>query len=403
MNPLLGHLQPYPFERLSALKAGITPAAGYPSVMLSIGEPKHPPPDFVLQQLTDATAMRRDLSLYPATRGSDELRTAIADWLAARFSVRADPDRHILPVAGTREALFSFGQAALSGRPGSVAVLPNPFYQIYEGAVLLRGAIPYFVNCTAANEYLPDYRSVPDDVWTRCELLYLCSPGNPTGRTLDLETLTWLLQKAHRHDFLIAADECYSEIYPNEAAPPVGLLEAAQAAGHDDFSRCVVFHSLSKRSNLPGLRSGFVAGDAGVLARYYQYRTYEGCALPYYVQQASTSAWRDESHVRDNRAAYRRKFAAVTPILAPVLDLFEPEGAFYHWVKVPGGDDEAFARDLFAARNITVLPGSYLARDAHGTNPGRGHVRIAWVAPAEDCEAAARQIADWISSAATAS
>lgn len=396
MNPLLEHLQPYPFERLSALKAGIPAAADYPSVMLSIGEPKHPPPDFVLQLLGDAATLRRDLAAYPATRGSAELRAAIATWLATRFRAKADPERHVLPVAGTREALFSFGQAALSGRAGAVVVLPNPFYQIYEGALLLRGATPYFVNCTAATGYLPDYRAVPEAVWARCELVYVCSPGNPTGRTLDLETLCWLQEQAHRHDFLIAADECYSEIYLDEDRPPVGLLEAAAAAGHDDFSRCVVFHSLSKRSNLPGLRSGFVAGDAQVLSAYYQYRTYQGCALPNHVQLASTAAWQDEAHVRDNRAAYRRKFAAVTPILAPVLDLLEPEGGFYHWVATPG-DDEAFARDLYAARNITVLPGSYLARDAHGSNPGKGHVRIAWVAPADDCEAAARNIADWLS------
>jgi N-succinyldiaminopimelate aminotransferase len=397
MNPLLHDLQPYPFERLNALKAGITPSADYPSVMLSIGEPKHPPPEFVLQRLIEPASLRRDLSIYPATRGSAELRAAIAAWLSTRFAVTADPERQILPVSGTREALFSFGQAVLSGRPGSVAVLPNPFYQIYEGAVLLRGAAPYFVNCTAENGYLPDYRSVPAEVWARCELLYLCSPGNPTGRTLDVETLVWLQEQAHRYDFVIAADECYSEIYLDESRPPVGLLQAAAAAGNDDFSRCVVFHSLSKRSNLPGLRSGFVAGDATVLADYYKYRTYEGCALPNYVQHASTAAWLDEAHVRDNREAYRRKFAAVTPILAPVVELHEPEGAFYHWVKTPA-DDEAFARELFAARNITVLPGSYLARDAHGINPGKGHVRIAWVAPEADCETAARHIADWISS-----
>jgi N-succinyldiaminopimelate aminotransferase len=398
MNPQLEHLQPYPFERLNALKSGITPPAGYPSVMLSIGEPKHPPPDFVLAQLTDAVAMRRDLAIYPATRGSVELRTAIADWLGGRFSVTVDPEHQVLPVAGTREALFSFGQAVLNGRPGAVVVLPNPFYQIYEGALLLRGATPHFVNCTAATDYLPDYRSVPEEVWARCELVYLCSPGNPTGRTIDRDTLQWLQEQAHRHDFLIAADECYSEIYLDESNPPEGLLQASAAGGRADFSRCVIFHSLSKRSNLPGLRSGFVAGDARVLAQYYNYRTYQGCALPNYVQHASMAAWRDEAHVRDNREAYRSKFAAVTPILGEVLDLLTPEGGFYHWVQVPGGDDETFARDLFAARNITVLPGSYLARDAHGTNPGRGHVRIAWVAPAADCEAAARHIAEWIRS-----
>jgi N-succinyldiaminopimelate aminotransferase len=399
MNPHIEHLQPYPFERLNALKSGVTPPPDYPSVMLSIGEPKHPPPDFVLAQLTDAAAMRRDLAIYPATRGSIDLREAITEWLAGRFSVAVDPERQVLPVAGTREALFSFGQAVLSGRPGGVVVLPNPFYQIYEGALLMRGATPYFVNCTAATGYLPDYRSIPEAVWARCELVYVCSPGNPTGRTLDRETLQWLQEQAHRHDFLIAADECYSEIYLDETSPPEGLLQAAAAAGHDDFSRCVIFHSLSKRSNLPGLRSGFVAGDARVLADYYQYRTYQGCALPNYVQHASAAAWRDEAHVRENRDAYRRKFTAVTPILAEVFNLQTPEGGFYHWVPVPSGDDEAFARKLFAARNITVLPGSYLARDAHGANPGRGHVRIAWVAPAAECEAAARHIAEWARSA----
>jgi N-succinyldiaminopimelate aminotransferase len=397
MNPLLNDLQPYPFERLNALKAGIVPPADHPSVMLSIGEPKHAPPDFVLEQLTHEPSMRRDLAIYPATRGSAELRAAIAGWLSTRFGVEADPERHILPVAGTREALFSFGQAVLTGRSGAVAVLPNPFYQIYEGAVLLRGAAPWFVNCTADSGYQPDYRSIPDEIWDRCELLFLCSPGNPTGRTLDLDTLIWLQEQAHRHDFVIAADECYSEIYLDETSPPIGLLQASAAAGHDDFSRCIVFHSLSKRSNLPGLRSGFVAGDAAVLADYYKYRTYEGCALPNYVQQASSAAWQDEAHVRDNRAAYRRKFAAVTPLLAPVVDLYQPEGGFYHWIRTPG-DDEAFARELYAARNITVLPGSYLARTAHGVNPGKGHVRIAWVAPEEDCRSAAAAIADWMRS-----
>lgn len=399
MNPFLHDLQAYPFERLAALKNGIEPAAGHPAIMLSIGEPKHPPPGFVVDMLTDADALAGDLAGYPATRGSSELRGAIAGWLDGRFGARVDPERQVLPVAGTREALFSFAQAVLSGSRDALVVLPNPFYQIYEGAALLRGARPYFVNCTEATGYLPDYRTVPDRVWARCELLYLCSPGNPTGMTLDLETLSWLLEQAERHDFVIAADECYSELYFDEAAPPAGLLQAAAAAGRHEFDRCVVFHSLSKRSNLPGLRSGFVAGDAGVLADYYRYRTYEGCALPNHVQRVSTAAWQDEAHVRENRAAYRRKFAAVTPILREVLTFPEPQGAFYHWIKTPG-DDEAFARELFAARNVTVLPGTYLGRAADGagggSNPGKGHARIAWVAPEPDCVRAARAIADWV-------
>lgn len=396
MNPYLEALQPYPFERLTALKAGIEPPADHPAVMLSIGEPKHPPPDFVVNLLSDAEALRRDLAAYPATRGSDELRSAIAVWLQRRFGARVDPSSQVLPVSGTREALFSFAQAVLSGRRDSLVVLPNPFYQIYEGAAVLRGAEPYFVNCDAAHGHLPDYRAVPESVWRRCELLFVCSPGNPTGMTVDRETLSWLIEQADRFNFVIAADECYSELYFDEAAPPVGLLQAAVSTGRDDFQRCVVFHSLSKRSNLPGLRSGFVAGDGGILRGYYDYRTYEGCALPNHVQRVSTAAWQDEVHVVENRAAYRRKFASLTPILRGVLEFPEPHGAFYHWISTPG-DDEAFARELYAARNITILPGTYLARDAHGVNPGKGHARIAWVAPEQDCIRAARTIADWVS------
>lgn len=395
MNPFLDRLQDYPFERLNALKAGATPPDRFPAVMLSIGEPKHAPPEIVVQRLSDPTALARDLAAYPATRGSPELRQAVADWVARRFQARVDPEFQVLPVAGTREALFSFGQAVLSGSSEAVAVLPNPFYQIYEGATLLRGAQPYFVNCTADGGYAPDYRSVPEAVWQRCELLYLCSPGNPTGVSLDMDTFAWLLEQSERFDFVIASDECYSEIYLDEAAPPLGLLQAAAATGRDDFERCVVFHSLSKRSSLPGLRSGFVAGDARILAGYYTYRTYEGCALPNHVQEASIAAWRDEDHVVANRAAYRRKFAAVTPILEPVLEFPEPAGGFYHWITTPG-DDQAFARTLYAERNITVLPGSFLARHAHGINPGENHARIAWVAPEDDCVAAARVLAEWV-------
>ncbi len=397
MNPYIDRLLPYPFERLNALKAGITPDAAYPPVMLSIGEPKHPPPDFIVSLLADAATLRQDLSIYPATRGSEVLRQAIAAWLQRRFGAATDPETQILPVSGTREALFSFAQATLSGRSEALVVLPNPFYQIYEGAALLRGAGLHFVNCGPETDYLPDYRAVPDEVWKRCELLYLCSPGNPTGRTLDFGHLTWLMEQAERFDFIIAADECYSEIYLDEAAPPPGLLTAARRSGRDDYRRCVVFHSLSKRSNVPGLRSGFVAGDAQVLADYFKYRTYHGCAMPNHVQTASTAAWRDEDHVIANRAEYRRKFASVTPILESVLKIRDPQGGFYHWAETPE-DDQSFARDLFAARNITVLPGSFLGRTAHGSNPGRNHVRIAWVAPIEQCVAAAERIAGWVRS-----
>jgi N-succinyldiaminopimelate aminotransferase len=398
MNPHLAALQPYPFERLAALKAGITPEGNWPPVMLSIGEPKHAPPDFVLELLADQARLARDLATYPLTRGSDALRESIAGWIARRFRAAVDPATEILPVAGTREALFSFGQAVLSGTPGAVAILPNPFYQIYEGAVLLRGTQPWFVNTPADTGYRPDYRAIPESVWRRCELLFLCSPGNPTGTTLDRATLVWLLEQSDRYGFVIAADECYSEIYFDEAQPPLGLLEAAAASGRTDFRNCVVFHSLSKRSNLPGLRSGFVAGDARVLADYFKYRTYEGCALPAHVQEASAAAWRDEHHVVLNRAAYRAKFDAVEPILAPVLEILRPDGGFYHWIPTHG-DDQQFARNLFAARNITVLPGSYLARDAHGVNPGRNHVRVAWVAPLADCVQAAHALADWVAAA----
>jgi N-succinyldiaminopimelate aminotransferase len=395
VNPFLEQLQPYPFERLNALKAGTAPPAGWPAVMLSIGEPRHPPPDFVIAALSDHETLSAGLGSYPATRGSSPLRAAISDWLAMRYGMVVDPDRQVLPVSGTREALFSFAQAMLDGSPESIAVLPNPFYQIYEGAVLLRGARPYFVNCDADNGYLPDYRHIPDSVWRRCRLVYVCSPGNPTGATVDLETLTWLLDQADRYNFVVAADECYAEIYLDENHPPPGLLQAAAASGRSDFHRCVVFHSLSKRSNLPGLRSGFVAGDADLLAPYFQYRTYQGSAMPDHVQKVSAAAWRDETHVRANRAAYRAKFEAVTPILESVVDLRTPDGGFYHWMAL-GENDETFARDLFAERNITVLPGSYLSREAHGVNPGAGHVRIAWVAPLDDCIAAATTIAGWL-------
>ena len=394
MNPRLQRLEAYPFERMYLLKAEATGNPAHPHVALSIGEPRHAPPSFIIEALTEPDLLAKDLATYPATRGSSELREAIAAWLLRRFAASVNPDTQILPVAGTREALFSFGQAVFGRKSDAIGILPNPFYQIYEGAVLLGGATPYFVNADPASHYQPDYRAVPEAVWSRCELLYLCSPGNPTGRSLDPATLLWLLDLADRHDFVIAADECYSEIYPDEANPPQGLLQVAASAGRTGFERCVVFHSLSKRSNLPGLRSGFVAGDARILDDYFQYRTYEGCALPAQVQRASTLAWADEAHVVANRALYRQKFELLTPLLSEAFEFQQPDGGFYHWLNV-GIDDQAFTLELFKAENITVLPGSYLSRQAHGVNPGYGHIRVAWVAALEDCQSAARRMVDW--------
>lgn len=394
MNPNLNKLHRYPFERIAELKAGASGNPEFEHISLSIGEPKHPPPQFIIDMLGEPGQLRADLATYPATRGDPLLREAIASWIERRFHARVNSQTQVLPVAGTREALFSFGQAVLSGNPDAIAILPNPFYQIYEGAALLGNATPYYVNSERARNYQPDYLSIPEEVWNRCELVYLCSPGNPTGRTLGEQTLKWLLDQADRFDFVIAADECYSEIYLDEDQPPVGLLQAAQQLGRTGFERCVVFHSLSKRSNLPGLRSGFVAGDAAVLDGYFKYRTYQGCALPAHTQRASTAAWLDEDHVVTNRAAYREKFAAVTPILKEAFAVETPDGGFYHWLHI-GENDQAFARSLFTECNITVLPGSFLGRPGDGDNPGIDHVRVAWVAPPDDCVAAARRMVDW--------
>lgn len=390
MNPWLDRLLPYPFERLDALKHGVVPSSGAPHAALQIGEPKHAPPDFVLQALEDPDTLRTGLGTYPPTRGGTGLRTAIARWLGRRFAVSVDPETQVLPVNGTREALFSLGQALLSGRSTSLVLLPNPCYQTYEGAALLRGATPRYVPCGGSDQ-LPDFDAVDDAVWRAAELVYTCSPGNPTGAVLSEDALCRLIERAHRFDFVIAADECYSEIYRDEDAPPAGLLQASTAMGDTDFRRCVVFHSLSKRSNLPGLRSGFVAGDAAILEDYFLYRTYHGCAMPVHVQAASILAWDDEAHVRANRAAYRAKFDATLPVLAEVLPVAMPEASFYLWPAVPD-NDETFARELFAAENVTVMPGSYLGRDEGGANPGAGRVRIALVAETDECVRAAERI-----------
>ena len=393
MNPRLSCLQPYPFERLRALLSGAV-LPPLPPVRLSIGEPQHTTPDLVRSALVDSLA---GLSTYPATAGLDALREAMAAWFTRRFGLpRLDPATQVLPVSGTREALFAFAQAVIDpSRPSPVVVSPNPFYQIYEGAALLAGAEPAFLNQTARNAFAPDLESLTPDEWSRTQLVYVCSPGNPTGHVLDLDGWRTLFEYSDRHGFVIASDECYSEIYPDEAAPPIGALEAACALGRDTFPNLVVFTSLSKRSNAPGLRSGGIAGDAALLKQFLLYRTYHGCAMSLPVQHASIAAWGDESHVRDNRAQYRAKFEAVVPILEPVLDIRRPDASFYLWAGVPGGDDEAFAHGLFERTHVTVLPGRYLARDAHGENPGAGYVRIALVPGIDDCVEAARRIVEF--------
>ncbi|MGS2724537.1 succinyldiaminopimelate transaminase [Porticoccus sp. GXU_MW_L64] len=397
MNPDLDKLQPYPFERLAALKQGIEPATGCQPVALSIGEPKHPAPAFVVQALSDSLA---GLGNYPATRGSDELRATIGQWLCQRFHLQGIDREQILPVNGTREALFAFAQAVVDKtQTEPLVVMPNPFYQIYEGAALLAGARPHYINCEAENHFIPAFEQVEESVWQRCQLLYICTPGNPTGAVLSLQQLQTLIALADKYDFVIASDECYSEIYLDEQQPPVGLLQACAALGRQDYRRCVIFQSLSKRSNLPGLRSGFVAGDKALIDKFLLYRTYHGCAMSLPVQQASIAAWSDEAHVIENRRLYREKFDAVLPILAGKLDVQKPAAGFFLWAKVPGGsnlDDRQFTRQLFAATGITLLPGSFLARDVQAGNPGDNRLRIALVAPLAECRQAAQDIADFI-------
>ena len=365
-----------------------------------MGEPQHAAPPFVLEALT---ANLGGLSHYPVTKASIELRRSIANWATRRFKLDKaplDPERHVLPCAGTREALFSIAQAVIDRRAHAdqpVVVMPNPFYQIYEGAALLAGARPYFLNTVAGNDYRMDFARVPDELWQQVQLVYICSPGNPTGTVLKHADLAHILELAEKHDFLIAADECYSEIYLDEHNPPPGLLQVAHDLGIADYRRCLVFHSLSKRSNLPGLRSGFVAGDGAALEQYFQYRTYQGCALPPPTQAASARAWDDEAHVRANRDLYRAKFDAVLEILKPVMQVEKPEASFYLWPETPQ-DDETFTRELYARENVLVLPGSYLSRDAQGTNPGRKRVRLALVAPLTECIEAARRIRGYVES-----
>ena len=390
MNPDLARLQPYPFERIRALLEGVSPA-DLPAVSLAMGEPKHPTPDFIQQAIA---ANWGGLAHYPLTKGSLALRETIAAWLTRRFQLPAgavDAEQHVIPVNGTREALFAFAQTVVERGANAAVVMPNPFYQIYEGAALLAGAEPVFLPCTADNGFIPDFAAVPAATWQRCQLLYLCSPGNPTGAVMPLETLKLVLNLAEQHDFIVASDECYSELYADEDQPPPGLLQAAAQMGNTAWKRCVVFHSLSKRSNAPGMRSGFVAGDADVLKQFLLFRTYQGCAMPPPFQAASAAAWADEAHVQENRRLYRQKFAVVMAILTPVLDVSMPPASFYLWPKTPV-DDETFTRELFARAHVNVVPGSYLSRAVDGQNPGANRVRLALVAPLEDCIEAAERI-----------
>ena len=395
MNNALNQLQPYPFEKLRELLTGIAPPAARRPIALSIGEPKHTSPAFVAKALADNL---EQLAVYPTTLGIPALREAISQWCERRFGVPAgwlDAARHVLPVNGTREALFSFTQTVVNREPDALVVSPNPFYQIYEGATLLAGAQPHCLPCLPEDGFNPGFDAVPAHVWQRCQLLFLCSPGNPTGALVPVETLKKLIALADEYDFVIAADACYSELYFDEQTPPPGLLSACAELGRSDFKRCVVFHSLSKRSNLPGLRSGFVAGDAQILKAFLLYRTYHGCAMPVHVQLASAAAWNDEAHVRANRDLYRAKYDAVLEILQPVLDVQRPDGSFYLWAKTPI-DDTLFTRDLFAQQHVTVVPGSYLSRAVNGENPGAGRIRMALVAPLAECIEAAERIRDFI-------
>ena len=395
MNPHLDKLHPYPFEKLRQLFSGVTPNSAFAPISLGIGEPKHPTPAFIQKALTHSV---QGLANYPTTHGSDALRSAIASWISHRYGVTLDGATQVLPVNGSREALFGIAHCVVDASKADALVMcPNPFYQIYEGAAYLAGAQPYFVNSDPMRNFGCDYSSVPDDVWKRVQLMYICSPGNPTGATLTLDDWKEVFALADRHGFVIAADECYSEIYHGSAAP-LGALEAAHALGRSGgdkpYANLVVFSSLSKRSNVPGMRSGFVAGSPEIIKKFLLYRTYCGGAMAPPVQTASIAAWGDEAHVVENRAKYREKFSLVTPMLSDVIDVGLPDAGFYLWADVgtTGLTDTEFAQRLYAEYNVTVLPGSYLARDAHGANPGRGRIRMALVAEVDECLEAAQRI-----------
>lgn len=395
MNPYLEQLHPYPFEKLAVLTAGVTPPADLKRIAFTIGEPQHEAPQVVLDALSGAL---KGVSKYPATKGELFLRQAIADWCEQRFQLPVaamNAETQVLPVNGTREALFAIVQTLVDASCPAKVVMPNPFYQIYEGATLLAGGQPHYLSCTAENGFQPDFTQVPAEVWRDTQLVFICSPGNPTGALLSLEQQKKLLALADEYDFVICADECYSEIYFDENNPPPGLLQACAESGRLDFSRCLVFHSLSKRSNLPGLRSGFVAGDAQLIQAFLRYRTYHGCAMPLHHQVASQVAWQDETHVKANREIYRAKFNAVLEILQPVMDIQRPDAGFYLWPVTPV-DDELFTRRLLATQNLGVLPGRYLSREVDDLNPAVGRIRMALVAELDECIEGAQRLRRFI-------
>lgn len=395
MNTDLHRLQPYPFQKMATLLADVTPPKDKSRIALSIGEPKHATPTIIRQ----AVAENLDrLANYPVTKGMPELRETIAAWLQQRFKLpdaSLDPDRHVLPVNGTREALFSFAQCVVNRQANAKVLMPNPFYQIYEGAAYLAGAEPVYLNCDEAHDFLPDFDAVSPETWQDCQLVYLCSPSNPTGAVMGYEAIAQLLDLAEQYDFIIASDECYSELYFDEAHPPIGLLEVAAQRGNTDYNRCVIFHSLSKRSNAPGLRSGFVAGDAAILEKFLLYRTYHGCAMPPAFQVASIAAWQDESHVAQNRAFYREKFDAVLDILQPIMAVKRPTASFYLWAKTPI-DDTEFTRQAYAQQHVHVVPGQYLSRTVNGVNPAEQRIRMALVAPLAECIEGAERLRELI-------
>ncbi|MFZ1388659.1 MAG: succinyldiaminopimelate transaminase [Thiolinea sp.] len=390
MNSDLNQLHPYPFEKIRSLLKGVTPA-NQPAVSLAIGEPKHPTPAFIHQAVIEHL---NGLASYPATKGEANLRQTISTWLTQRFQLPAgsiDPEQQVLPVNGTREALFAFAQAIIDRKAKPAILMPNPFYQIYEGAAFLAGAEPVYLNCTEAHGFIPDFDAVPAELWQRCQLLYICTPGNPTGAVMSIAQLQKLINLAQQYNFVIASDECYSELYFDEDQPPVGLLQAAAQMGNSSYKHCVVFHSLSKRSNAPGMRSGFIAGDAEILAKFLLYRTYHGCAMPPPFQAASVAAWQDEAHVRANRDQYRAKFEAVLEILSPVMTVKKPDAGFYLWPSTPI-DDQTFTKELVARANVHIVPGSYLSRETAAGNPGQNRVRMALVATQAECIEAAQRI-----------
>jgi N-succinyldiaminopimelate aminotransferase len=388
MNPNLEKLHPYPFQKLRDLFHGTQPNPDLNAINLSIGEPKHATPELIKAALTENLA---GLANYPTTLGSAELRSAISAWLVRRYGIPGlNIDKEIVPVNGSREALFAFAQAVVDSRKNPVVISPNPFYQIYEGAALLAGAEPYYLNTLPESGFRMDYASVPESIWQRTQLLYVCSPGNPTGKVMNLDDWREVFALADQYGFVIASDECYSEIYFDEGNAPLGALQAANRLGRD-YTNLVMFSSLSKRSNAPGMRSGFVAGDAAILEKFLLYRTYHGCAMNPAVQAASTAAWNDEVHVRENRRLYREKFHAVLPLLKNVLEVDMPDAAFYFWARTKGADTD-FAIRLYRECNVTVLPGSFLGREVNGVNPGAGFVRIALVASLNECLEVARRM-----------